>query len=206
MWQEVKSEYVEQLIYHPKSDLAESFYNSIFCSLFERKYYQNRFIFVESSNECLENLQQKIIYTRYEPDEHGLHDTIAAILTKPEFALPYQDLERDINKLIQRFWQQADKTRYPISTLKFDIIDTVFYRNKGAYIIGKVVSPAGETPFIVAILNDEQGHVYIDTLLTDSEQMAIVFGFARAYFFVDCPYLLPLITFLQNLMPSKNQS
>ena len=206
LWQEVKSEYVDQLLYHPKSDLAESFYNSIFCYLFERKYYQNRFIFVQSSNECLENLRTKVIYTRYQPEENNLHQTIETILTQPAFSMPYQDLKRDIDKLVGRFQNQADKTRYPVSTLKFDIIDSVFYRNKGAYIIGRVVSPGGETPFIVALLNDENGHLYIDTLLTDSEHMAIVFGFARAYFFVDCPYLLPLITFLQQLMPSKTKA
>ncbi len=206
LWQDVKVEYIEQLLYHPKSDLAESFYNSIFCHLFERKYYQNRFIFVQSSQECLSNLINKPIYTRYQPDEHGLIDTVSAILLKPNFAIPYEDLTRDINILVERFFNQADKTRYPVSQLKFDIIDSVFYRNKGAYLIGKVVSPGGETPFIVALLNNEQGQIYVDTLLTDKEHMAVVFGFARAYFFVDCPYLLPLIIFLQNLMPSKTKA
>ena len=204
--QDIKQEYVEQLLYHAKSDLAESFYNSIFCSLFDRKYYQNRFIFVESSPECLENLRNKIMYTRYEPDEQGLYETIATILSNANFTIPFQDIKRDINTLIDRFLKQADKTRYPVSQMKFDILQPVFYRNKGAYIIGRVVSPGGETPFIVALLNDEQGHVYIDTLLTDKEQMAVVFGFARAYFFVDCQYLLPLIDFLQELMPSKTKA
>lgn len=206
LWQAVKHEYVKQLLCHNKSDLAESFYNSIFCNLFERKYYSNDFIFVESSQECLDNLKNKVIYTRYEPDEQGLFDTIATILTKPKFNLPYQDLERDINTLIEKFFRQASKTRFPVEQLKFDILDTPFYRNKGAYIIGRVVSPAGETPFIVAVLNDENGHIYIDTLLTDKEHMAVVFGFARAYFFVATPYLLPLINFLQELMPSKTKA
>ncbi len=206
LWQKVKTEYVEQLVYHNKADLAESFYNSIFCHLFERKYYHNAFIFVESSPECLANLKNKTIYTRYEPDENGLFDTIATILNRPNFALPFQDLSRDINELIDRFFKQAHKTRYPVEQLKFDILDSVFYRNKGAYIIGRVVSPGGETPFIVALLNDEDGHIYIDTILTDKEHMAVVFGFARAYFFVDTPYLLPLIQFLQELMPSKTKA
>ncbi len=206
LWQDVKSEYVTQLLYHSKSDLAESFYNSIFCHLFERKYYQNRFIFVQSSEECIDNLKNKQVYTRYEPEDHNLVETISAILLRPNFDIPYEDLTRDINILIERFFRQADKTRFPVSTLKFDIIDAVFYRNKGAYIIGRVVSPAGETPFIVALLNNEQGQIYVDTLLTDKEHMAVVFGFARAYFFVDCQYLHPLILFLQSLMPSKTRA
>ncbi|REL28120.1 bifunctional isocitrate dehydrogenase kinase/phosphatase [Thalassotalea euphylliae] len=206
LWQKVKQEYVDQLLYHDKSDLAESFYNSVFCHLFERKYYHNGFIFVESSQECLNNLRQKQIYTRYEPNEQGLEETIATILNKPNFCLPYRDLQEDIATVIKRFFDQADKTRYPIEQMKFDILDQVFYRNKGAYIIGRVVSPGGETPFIVALLNDEQGHIFIDTLLTNNEEMAVVFGFARAYFFVDCPYLLPMVNFLKELMPSKTKA
>ncbi|WP_448212737.1 bifunctional isocitrate dehydrogenase kinase/phosphatase [Colwellia sp. MEBiC06753] len=206
LWQQIKQEYISLLINHSKADLAESFYNSIFCHLFERKYYYNAFIFVESSKECLQNLKHQQIYTRYQPDEQGLSDTIATILTKPNFKLPYRDLDRDIQLIIQRFYHDADKTRYPVSQMKFDMLDTVFYRNKGAYLIGRVVSPGGDTPFIVAILNDEQGHIYIDTLLTNKEHMAVVFGFARAYFFVDCPYLLPVVNFLQELMPSKTKA
>ncbi|REL36642.1 bifunctional isocitrate dehydrogenase kinase/phosphatase [Thalassotalea euphylliae] len=206
LWQAIKQEYVEQLLYHDKSDLAESFYNSIFCHLFERKYYHNGFIFVESSQECLDNLRQKQIYTRYEPNEQGLEKTIETIMEKAGFTLPFRDLAGDIDIVISRFSREADKTRYPIDQMKFDILDQVFYRNKGAYIIGRVVSPGGETPFIVALLNDEQGHIYVDTLLTNKEDMAVVFGFARAYFFVDCPYLLPMINFLQELMPSKTKA
>lgn len=206
LWQAIKQEYVEQLLYHDKSDLAESFYNSIFCHLFERKYYHNGFIFVESSQECLENLRQKQIYTRYNPNELGLEKTIQTIMEKTGFTLPFRDLAGDIERVIKRFSLEAYKTHYPIDQMKFDILDQVFYRNKGAYVIGRVISPGGETPFIVALLNDEQGHIYVDTLLTNKEDMAVVFGFARAYFFVDCPYLLPMINFLQELMPSKTKA
>lgn len=206
LWREVKTVYVKELLLHPKADLAESFYNSIFCHLFDREYFNNSFIFVESSKACTDNLQAKTIATRYQPDEQGLFDTIASILTQPNFSQPFRDLEADINLLIRRFLQQADKTRYPISQLIFEMLSSVFYRNKGAYIIGKVVSPGGDTPFIVALLNDENGNIYIDTLLTDSDQMAVVFGFARAYFFVDSHSPYALINFLQQLMPSKTKA
>ena len=47
LWQAVKISYVELLNQHPQPELAESFYNSVFCHLFERKYYHNAYIFVE---------------------------------------------------------------------------------------------------------------------------------------------------------------
>jgi isocitrate dehydrogenase kinase/phosphatase len=210
LWQEIKQIYIELLKSHRQPELAETFYNSVFCNLFERKYYHNGFIFVESAvgNEIQ---PQANIYSSFFPVEKGLTKTIEEILTRPNFNLSYKNLSKDITCIVRAFRHQAMKTRYKVEELQFDILDHVFYRNKGAYIIGRVVSPAGETPFIVAVLNDEkvndeQGHLYIDALLTNEEHMAVVFGFARAYFFVDCQHPYALINFLQRLIPHKTRA
>ena len=36
---------------------------------------------------------------------------------------------------------------FRLEELQFDILDFIFYRNKGAYIIGRVLSPAGQNSF-----------------------------------------------------------
>jgi isocitrate dehydrogenase kinase/phosphatase len=205
LWQAVKIAYVDLLTKHNQPELAESFYNSVFCHLFERKYYHNAYIFVKSS--CtLAQRTPPTIYTRYSPSEKGLFQTISNIMNRHQLNVPYEDLKRDINTLIRAFRDQAHKTRYQLSELQFDILNFVFYRNKGAYIIGKVISPGGETPFIIPVLNNEQGGLYIDALLTEDENMAVVFGFARAYFFVDCQHPHALVDFLQKLVPHKTRA
>ncbi len=83
----------------------------------------------------------------------------------------------------------------------------LFYRNKAAYLIGRVVSPDGQQPFIIPILQQQQPagtRLYLDTLLTDAQQMSIIFGFSRAYFMVDLPVPSALVHFLKELMPHKN--
>ncbi len=210
LWQQIKQIYIELLKTHNQPELAETFYNSVFCHLFERKYYHNGFIFVESAVGS-KITPKATIYTSFHPAEKGLANTIEEILTRPNFNIPYQNLRADISCIIQAFRQQAEKTRYKLEELQFDMLDHVFYRNKGAYIIGRVVSPAGETPFIVAIANKkaadkEQGKLHIDALLTDEEHMAVVFGFARAYFFVDCQHPYALVNFLQRLIPHKTRA
>lgn len=205
LWQAVKIAYVDMLSTHFQPDLAESFYNSVFCHLFERKYYHNAYIFVESSCR-LSQRTPPTIYKRYQPSTKGLYQTIAKIMNNDDLNVPYENLKRDINTLIRAFRQQAHKTRYQLDELQFDILNFVFYRNKGAYIIGRVISPAGETPFIVTVLNNEKGGLYIDALLTEGESMAVVFGFARAYFFVDCQHPHTLVDFLKGLIPHKTRA
>lgn len=206
LWLQVKRSYLLLLDTHQQPELAETFYNSVFCNLFERKYYHNDYIFVKSTAKRLEQSPLPVIYTSYKPAEEGLKETICHIMNHHKTTVPFEDLDRDVETLIRSFRKQAHKTRYKLTDLQFDILNFTFYRNKGAYLIGRIISPAGETPFIVAVLNNERGGLYLDALLTTSESMAIVFGFARAYFFVNCFHTHTLVNFLQGLMPYKTKA
>jgi len=206
LWLQVKRDYIELLAEHNQPELAETFYNSVFCRLFERKYYHNDYIFVESTAQRLDDRPTPEIYTSFRPAEKGLKQTVCDIMNAHKSTVPFVDLEGDVDVLISAFRRKAHKTRYKLEDLQFDILNFTFYRNKGAYLIGRVISPGGETPFIVSVLNNEHGKLYIDALLTDSEDMAVVFGFARAYFFVDCQHPYALVNFLQSLMPHKTKA
>lgn len=206
LWQYVKVAYMGILTSHEQPELAETFYNSVFCKLFSQKYYHNDYIFVESTVNRLDASPAPIIYTRYYPAEKGVFQTIKEMISSPDFNVPYADIENDVNQLIQVFRQNAKKTMFQLETMQFDILNFVFYRNKGAYIIGRVISPAGITPFIFSILNDSEKGLSIDAVLTDDENMAVVFGFARAYFFVNCQHPHALINFLQILIPHKTRA
>ena len=206
LWLQVKKEYIELLSEHKQPELAETFYNSVFCHLFERKYYHNDYIFVESTAQRLDDRPTPKIYTSYKPAEKGLTQTVCDIMNSHKSSVPFEDLNADVEVLIRAFRRKAHKTRFKLEDLQFDILNFTFYRNKGAYLIGRVLSPAGETPFIVSVLNNEKGGLYIDALLSKSEDMAVVFGFARAYFFVDCPHPYALVNFLQNLIPHKTRA
>ncbi|WP_286235097.1 bifunctional isocitrate dehydrogenase kinase/phosphatase [Thalassotalea sediminis] len=204
LWRRVKQFYIELLQTHPQAELAESFYNSVFCHLFDRRYYCNDFIFVES---CLAiDRSTETIYTRYPINEKGLCHTITHIIEQADFDLPFTKIKKEVKALIKIFIQHPVLSQFPLSDIEIDILNFTFYRNKGAYIIGRVLSPAGNTPFIVPIVNKEQDGLHIDALLTDEENMAVVFGFARSYFFVDCLHPTALVNFLQTLIPHKTRA
>ena len=206
LWLQVKIEFVSLLAEHKQPELAETFYNSVFCRLFERKYYHNDYIFVESTAQRLDDRPTPVIYTSYKPAKKGLRKTVCDIMNSHKSCMPFVDLDADVEILIRAFRRKAHKTRFKLEDLQFDILNFTFYRNKGAYLIGRVLSPAGETPFIVSVLNNEKGGLYIDALLSKSEDMAVVFGFARAYFFVDCLHPYALVNFLKSLMPHKTKA
>ena len=206
LWQQVKQHYLQFLSFHPQAELAETFYNSVFCQLYERKYFHNQNIFIESTLS-----KQKLpapvasVYDSYFPAQDGLRSCIRKIFSSFAFALPFVDLERDIRLILQRFRQESAHGRHPVYLIRFDILTAVFYRNKAAYLVGRVVSPDGQQPFIIPLLQtqSEPRQLYLDTLITDAQQMTIIFGFSRAYFMVETQVPSALVHFLKELLPHK---
>lgn len=204
LWQQVKQHYMEFLAFHPQAELAETFYNSVFCQLFERKYFHNQNIFVESTLSK-QHLPAPVasVYDSYFPAQDGLKQTIRNIVSGFGFITPFINLDRDIRLIVKSFMAQSSHGRHPVYQIRFDILKSVFYRNKAAYIVGRAVTPEGQQPFIIPLLHHEGAGLYIDTLVTDAKQMTIIFGFSRAYFMVSTQVPSALVHFLRELLPHK---
>ncbi|MEQ3440180.1 bifunctional isocitrate dehydrogenase kinase/phosphatase [Pseudoalteromonas sp. BZP1] len=202
-WLETKQLYQQFLRFHPQAELAETFYNSVFCRLFHRRYFNNDFIFVKATLADAPALPMEVEYRSYHPVVDGLRPTIRKIINQFDFKAPFVDLERDIRLLVKAFYKQAPDTHHQAWQMRFDILQAPFYRNKAAYIVGRVVSESGVQPFIIAVLHHEDKGLYLDALLTKSSQMRVIFGFARAYFMVETHAPSALVRFLNQLMPNK---
>lgn len=204
LWQQVKQQYQQYLLFHPQAELAETFYNSVFCRLYERKYFHNQNIFVESTLSK-QRLPAPIasVYESYFPAQYGLKQSIRAIVASFHLQAPFVDLERDIRLLVRTFIGQSSHGHFPVHLVRFDILKSLFFRNKAAYIVGRVVTPDGQQPFIIPLLHDDNQGIYVDTLITDPQQMTIIFGFSRAYFMVEMTVPSALVHFLKELLPHK---
>ena len=204
LWQLVKQQYRDLLRFHPQAELAETFYNSVFCRLFERQYFHNQNIFVESTLSR-QHLPAPVasVYDSYFPAQDSLKQCLQNIVSSFGFITPFIDLDRDIRLMVKSFMQHSSHSRHPVYHIRFDILKTAFFRNKAAYIVGRVVTPDGQQPFIIPLLHREGMGLYIDTLVTDAKQMTIIFGFSRAYFMVACQVPSALVHFLRELMPHK---
>ncbi|MCK5885007.1 MAG: bifunctional isocitrate dehydrogenase kinase/phosphatase, partial [Alcanivorax sp.] len=191
---------------HKQPELAESFYNSVFCQLFDRRYYKNSHIFVRPglSTDVID--MESPAYRSYYPEEAGIRKTLTALLSSFPFTLPWENLERDLDRLTEAFKPALVCPDYGSDTCQLQVITTLFFRNKAAYIVGRT-SIAGEiSGFVIPILRSQQGEIFIDTLITDSQGLAIIFSFTRAYFMVDTQVPSALIDFLHSILPSKTKS
>jgi len=100
LWKQVKIEYIHLLYQHKQPELCETFFNSVFTSLFHRRYYNNDNIFVRPglSTEYLDDEQPT--YVGLYPTRNGLTQTVRQILQLNNLSLPYEDLNRDVRRII----------------------------------------------------------------------------------------------------------
>lgn len=206
LWRKVKVEYVALLDEHPQAELAESFYNSVFCQLFERKYYHNDFIFVEATLATRSISPANVLYDTYHLGLSSLPKIVNQIIEKTGLSNYFYDLKKDIKNILTAFSKRPSFASFYAEEMTIEVVSAVFYRNKGAYIIGRVSTDSAQSPFIVPIIHQQSGGLKVDALITAPSTMAVVFGFARAYFFVDCQYPSLLVDFLQQLIPHKTRA
>jgi Isocitrate dehydrogenase kinase/phosphatase len=84
------------------------------------------------------------------------------------------------------------------------VANELFYRNKAAWLVGKLVTPAATLPFLVPIHRTDEGELFVDTCLTTATEASIVFGFARSYFMVYAPLPAAMVEWLREILPGKS--
>ena len=203
VWLQTRQLYQQFLQFHPQAELAETFYNSVFCNLFHHRYFNNAYIFVETTLSNSIPLALETEFRSYFPVVQGMRRTLARIMGDIEFGVDYDDLSEDIRLLRKAFKEQTAAGKLSTYQLRIDVLKEPFFRNKAAYVVGRIVSSERIFPFIVPVLRNDQGKLYLDALITDTDQMAIIFGFARSYFMVRTRAPSALVRFLNDLMPKK---
>jgi len=94
----------------------------------------------------------------------------------------------------------------PQPNLQVQVLDSAFYRNKAAYVIGKIVNGTEEFPFAIPVLQTDDHELVLDTILLDPWRIAALFSLSRAYFMVDMEVPSAYVQFLGSMMPGKPRS
>ena len=189
VWQQVKLHYIGLLVDHHQPELAETFFNSVTTRILHHSYFRNDFIFVRPavSTEYIENDEPASLptYRAYYPTLDNLRETWMRIVTNFQLQCDWEDLERDIDDIAAATRVELGEFK-PRANFQVQVLSSLFYRNKGAYVVGKIINGWVETPFSLPILhNEEDGRLVIDTALFGEDDLLMIFSYARAYFMVD---------------------
>ncbi len=204
VWQQARQQYSQLVVERTDGELAETFFNSIYNRTFRHHAIDDSKIFVRTS-----------LPEGWEPPKTGIVNTyllngnlpklISRILDDYSFRVPYENKRRDVRNIVRHLRENPLEGLPMNSGARLEIVRSVFYRNKGAYIVGKAISgdDSHSMPFVLPVLNNEEGGVYVDTLILDPDDVSVIFSFTRSYFMVEAPIPYEYVRFLHSLLPSK---
>jgi isocitrate dehydrogenase kinase/phosphatase len=214
VWQQVKLHYIGLLVDHHQPELAETFFNSVTTKILHRSYFQNDFIFVRPavSTEYIENDEpaSRPTYRSYYPTTENMASVIEGMVNDFDLICHFENLSRDVACVVTAIKEQMKETKLR-ANFQIQVLSGLFFRNKGAYIVGKIINGFNEVPFALPILHiqrtnkneDDQQILCIDAVLFGEDDLLVLFSFARAYFMVDMEVPSAYVQFLRSMMPRK---
>jgi len=206
VWEQVKLHYIGLLVNHHQPELAETFFNSVTTKILKRAYFQNDFIFVRPavSTEYIENDEAgaKPTYRCYYPAGDTMAAEVLRMIQDFELRVPFEDLPRDAALVLQAMKQHFDHVKLR-ANFQFQVLSGLFFRNKGAYVVGKIINGFQEVPFALPVLHTPDEKLVVDAALFGEDDLLMLFSFARATFMVDMEIPSAYVQFLRSLMPRK---
>ena len=205
-WHQTKLLYIGLLVRHPQPELAETFFNSVSTRILDRSYFRNDFIFVRPaiSTDYLENdhPEARPSYSAFYLGPGGLAETLEQVVASFDLHCRFENLPRDAARAAAVLEQELGTTRRH-TNFQLQVLGSLFFRNKGAYAVGKLINGYTEIPFALPILHREPGLLFIDAVLHGDRDLSMLFSFSRAYFMVDMDIPSAYVQFLRGLMPHK---
>ncbi len=206
IWMLAKTYYIDLLRYHVNYEIAETFYNSIYCFVFGHDNINDKQAFVTSSQKTDSPEINHTLYHRYAPGEK-VTDLTRELLQGCLFNVPFENLERDIERIVEASREPLKGFSKEVTdALQVDVLKAVFYRSKAAYVIGRLMLNDNIIPFVLPLMHNNKGELFVDTVIFDPDELSVVFSFTRSFFMVETNDPSSIVDFLKMLMPHKARS
>ena len=201
-WPLVKHAYIRLIDPRLDDELAETWYNSTFCSLFSHDLISDDCMFIHTTRPALR--QPRAAQTRTYRPAGQLSLTLTQIFSDYAFSEAYADLPGDVRRLEAHLRESLPDWVCKDPDMSIELFGSVLYRNKGAYLVGRLYTRDEQWPLVIPLLHREGRGIQIDALITDEAEVSIIFSFTRSYFMVDVPVPAEFVGFLKRILPGKH--
>jgi isocitrate dehydrogenase kinase/phosphatase len=203
-WKVLKTAFAALISDRRDGPIVESFFNSVLRKLFINEGISEEIEFIDFQRRVLNTNPQEPVFKRFYLGSDDLETIWTRILLSYRFSFRFKHFEQDIERIAAAIRKQVLERFGRLEEVdQLDMISSVFYRNKGAYLVGKITKGNVQIPIVLPLIHTEDG-VVIDGVLFSKNDISIVFSFSRSYFLVDSESPVDLIHFLRPLMKHKN--
>ncbi len=201
VWSAMKGAFAKLVRDRVDIELAETFFNSASRRIFHTVGVDPRVEFVASEVPSLSLEDARLLADTFS-GAGGTTTALWRILAAHPFAAGWEDPSRDARLAAEKLNAHLERAWGAPGFETAEVLRPVFFRNKGAYIVGRIRRGERSLPLLLALAN-RSGRVVVDAVLSDEDEASIVFSFTRSYFHVDVENAAALAAFLKTVMPKK---
>lgn len=195
-WVETKALFREGLAGARDPELRETFYNSLVRRIFTQAKVDPEVMFVAAEEPVLAEDVPGVRSYRAMDDL----DLFRALLQDFSFRLPWRHVEYDCRLAARQLRKQV-----PEGWDTVEMLPAPFYRDRRAYLVGRLTKDGRRTPLVLALTNFE-GHLAVDALIAVPSEVSIIFSFTRSHFHVETTTPGALVLFLRSMLPNKRRA
>jgi len=197
LWAGVEREYLPLIAGRYEVDLAFAYLHSVHRKLYQGEWKPVEYSFDEAGAPAAG--RPASVHLTF-PGGMQVHPaSVEEILRIPGFSVAYRHIADDAWLACERINRVTAGCR----VRRIEMINAAFFRNRGCYLIGRLVlDDLREIPLIFVLLNSEAG-VYLDAVLHSEADAHNLFSSTWANFMVTNPRYHELAQFLHLLMPHR---
>jgi len=203
LWNEIKEAFCAPYLNLYHADLARIFFYSVMRRVFldtgESVEYSDDGIGSQLGSR-LDGEEQKVvrIYRRTIVSP----ELISKILKDFSFDVPFENLDTQSVLASERINEDLRKMTGGDTIEAIEMLSQPFFRNKAAYLIGRIRKEPLVLPLVIALLNPSTG-ISLDAVLSNEEDVSNVFTSARSNFHVEASAYREVFEFLRSIAPSR---
>lgn len=201
-WIGAKASYARWVTGRDDFEMAETFFNDVTRGVFPTVGVDSELEFTWYGASSLPRGTENRALFEVHHRPGTTVEMVRSILAAYELRAPFVDLEADARAIADRLDARLREVWDPPTLDTIDMLRPVFFRNKGAYLIGRVRARNRIIPFILPLLHTSAG-VVVDAVLLSERDASRLFSITRSHLHVDWANPAELVGFLKSLLPMK---
>lgn len=201
LWSLVRDRYAALIAPLVDQELNKTFFNTLTRRFFKTRGVDAAIEFVALDIEPTDRLTHPVPRLTYSatisPAELGQR-----VLAGFRFEVPYADLAGCGARIAEAIAAQLPRWEGEPKLRAVEMLQTVFYRERRAYLVGRVFGEREFAPLVIALVH-EDGGLRADAVMVQRDDVSALFGITRSYFQADLETVGDAVVFLRTLLPKK---
>jgi len=201
-WMGVRQAFLEQALDHYEADIALTFFYSTM-----RLGFDGQDIPVEYADDGLASRSEvrspRPVWRLYRAGPQHLSRSLMDVLKNCAFRAGWENAERDAALVAGRLLAEWSRQIGAGNPRDLQMLEPLFFRDREAYLVGKLRAARRELPVVLALRHQERG-ITVDAVLAGKEDMRnILFVSTRSTFRVSTEGYREVLAFLDTLAPER---